>query len=123
MSHADFEYYYARWAKRIQYLARRLADGDHDLADDLEQTGRCALWRLEMENITGDRERYIWSMLRHQMIDVLRQERREHSVMLWRPSKAVRPRLALVRVILRRRGAPQHRGAAPYREDDAVDAA
>jgi hypothetical protein len=125
----EFALYYLDWEMRIRSLARRLSLGEHDLAQDLEHVGRCALWRLDRARVSGDERSYIWRMLRNSMVDELRRESRARIIVpKWRRDR----RLARCRVEsglhtlerreLHRRGVPRHYGAAPYNTEDRAAA-
>ena len=128
MTHDEFARYYVEWDMRIRSLACRLSRRDRDLAQDLKQLGRCALWQLDLVRVRGDETRYIWRILRNSMVDGLRRECAARVIVpCWRYDRRLtrRTRESVLRMSKRRdlhkRGAPRHYGAAPYpREDRAV---
>jgi hypothetical protein len=129
VTHDEFARYYEEWEMRIRSLSRRLSRRDRDLAQDLEQVGRCALWQLELACIKGDEKRYIWRMLRNHMLDVVRRENRARVIVpQWRCDrrrarcKAESASHIPKRRELHKRGAPRHHGAAPYSVEDRAAA-
>jgi hypothetical protein len=129
VTRAEFARYHVEWERRIVALSRRLSRGDRDLAQDLEQVGRCALWQLDLVCVRGEETRYIWRTLRNRMLNAVRQERRARIIVpQWQRSRRL-ARCKVERVShtpkrreLHKRGAPRHYGAEPYSWGDRAAA-
>jgi hypothetical protein len=71
-----FEAYYKVWRESIRTMAQRLAFGDRDLADDLEQEALCGLAAFDVDAVTTNEAACIRTMLYRRMCNVRRSEKR-----------------------------------------------
>lgn len=115
----DFDALLAVWQDRIRALASRLARGNRDLAADLEQTGRIALWECRAERAYRNQEAWIYRVVRNRMIDVVRTEGRARVITPEAQPSGRRRRAAGDRPRSRRNMVPRHWNAMP--EDDFDD--
>ena len=66
-----------RLAPIVRLLARRLAPGDEDLTEDLQQVAWVALWLLDPSRFDESGQGYVKQALWSRMLNALDQERRE----------------------------------------------
>lgn len=76
MTNDMFEAYYTVWRESIRTMAQRMAFGDRDLADDLEQEGLCGLAAFDVNVVTTNEAACIRTMLYRRMCNVRRAEKR-----------------------------------------------
>ena len=74
---AAYEAARRRFALLVRLLARRLAPGDEDLADDLQQVAWVALWQIDPSRFGPGDLGYVKQVLWSRMLNTLDQERRE----------------------------------------------
>jgi len=72
----SFQSLLTRYRPMVRGLARRLAQGDADLREDLEQEGMIALWRLPPLRLAAARDRgsYVRSVVRYAMWRTVRRQ-------------------------------------------------
>lgn len=68
----DFERYFGLYGKSIKAIARKLANSDDELAEDLEQEGALALWLLDPRGASKNESAWIRTAVKNRMIDFLR---------------------------------------------------
>jgi len=68
--------YLPRYKAVIEALARKVARRNHELYEDLVQTGYIALWQLEPEHATQNEDAWIRSLIYNKMVSVWRREKR-----------------------------------------------
>lgn len=75
MTNTEFEQvYYPRYNSKIQAIARKIAQRNDALADELYQEGLMALWQLNPKGATNNEDAYIRQAVKFRMIDYLRRE-------------------------------------------------
>lgn len=128
MKTQEFEEYYQRWMDRITRLARRIARGDMDFADDLAQEALCKLAEFDLERVSRNAEGCIWRVVRDHMLNVYRREMRARVIVP--PARARRASQRWGAGAARGSGkyrvryqttVPRHVGAVPV-DDDELDA-
>lgn len=72
MRRRDFEKFYKRYAPSIRAIARKLAQRDDELVQDLEQEGALALLLLNPARATTNPDAWIRQALKNRMVDYLR---------------------------------------------------
>ena len=111
------------YGHRIHRLARRLSLGDPDLADDLEQEARIAVWRFDSARVRSNEAAILMRIARDAM---LKWRRRENAAngrsTVWRrpPVRQVNPVATDPKIVPIRRGTPRHRDATPGTEQRAA---
>ncbi|HXC25129.1 MAG TPA: sigma factor [Gemmatimonadaceae bacterium] len=106
MSPDLFDACYQEWGARIRNQARRMAQGDADLADDLAQEGLVRLSQFGGHALAKTARGHVWRVLRNHMFNEYRREQRARVIGGRQPRGAVRRR---------RRTAPRHRAASRAR--------
>ncbi|HXC26009.1 MAG TPA: sigma factor [Gemmatimonadaceae bacterium] len=111
-----FDIYINVYGHRIHRLARRLSCGDPDLADDLEQEARIAIWRFDPSRATLNEAAIVMRVARDAMLKCRNRERRAHRITgTWRrrPKKQRIPRVTKQHPVPTSRFAPRHPDQAP----------
>lgn len=76
MTHDDFnEVYFPKYSSVIRAIARKLANTNDSLADDLYQEGLMALWLCNPKGAKRNQDAYIRQAVKFRMIDFLRREK------------------------------------------------
>lgn len=76
MTNAEFErVYYPKYDTIIRAIARKLANKNDALMEDLYQEGLIALWKLEPRYAKDNVDAYIRQSVKFRMIDFVRKER------------------------------------------------
>lgn len=76
MTNEEFEeYYWPKYDLVIRAIARKLAQTNDTLAEDLYQEGLIALWNCKPNRARDNQDAYIRQALKFRMIDYLRRER------------------------------------------------
>lgn len=76
MTNTEFERtYLPKYNSAIRAIARKLAQTNDTLAEELYQEGIIALWRCDLKKIQTDEDAYIRQTVKFRMIDFLRRER------------------------------------------------
>lgn len=70
------EVYLPRYRPVIEALARKVGRRNHELVEDLVQTGLIALWKLDPERAHKNEDAWIRTLLYNKMISVYRREKR-----------------------------------------------
>lgn len=75
MRRREFErHYYPKYQASIRAIARKLAQRDDELAQDLEQEGAFALLLLNPDLATSNADAWIRQALKNRMVDYLRKQ-------------------------------------------------
>jgi DNA-directed RNA polymerase specialized sigma24 family protein len=76
MTHDEFnEVYYPKYNSVIRAIARKLANTNDTLAEDLYQEGLLALWLCNPKGAQRNKDAYIRQAVKFRMIDYLRKEK------------------------------------------------
>ena len=76
MTNEDFEgHYYPKYNTVIRAIARKLAQTNDTLAEDLYQEGLIALWKCDPRRSKDNEDAYIRQAVKFRMIDMLRREK------------------------------------------------
>jgi DNA-directed RNA polymerase specialized sigma24 family protein len=76
MTNEEFEgFYFAKYDSVVRAIARKLAQTNDTLAEDLYQEGLIALWNCDPRKARENQDAYIRQALKFRMIDYLRRER------------------------------------------------
>lgn len=76
MTNEDFdEVYYPKYNSVIRAIARKLANTNDALTDDLYQEGLMALWLCNPQGAQRNQDAYIRQAVKFRMIDFLRREK------------------------------------------------
>lgn len=72
MNTRTFTRYHRRYKNVIAAIARKLANSNEDLFQDLMQEGRIALWSLDPAHALTNKDAWIRQVIHYKMIDALR---------------------------------------------------
>jgi DNA-directed RNA polymerase specialized sigma24 family protein len=75
MTNEEFEAYLPKYDLTIRAIARKLAQTNDTLAEDLYQEGLIALWNCTPRRAKNNPDAYIRQAVKFRMIDYLRRER------------------------------------------------
>lgn len=76
MTNDEFEqFYYPTYDRVIRAIARKLAQTNDTLAEDLYQEGLIALWQCNPSRAKDNPDAYVRQAIKFRMIDALRRER------------------------------------------------
>ena len=81
-----FERAVAHFSERLRRAARKIADGDRDVAEDLYAAAIAQLWEHDPSRFDEDDEAYLWTSMINQML----MARRERAGDPMRPPLALR---------------------------------
>lgn len=118
-----FDTYIKVYGRRIHRLARRLSCDDPDLADDLEQEARIAIWRFDPKRVRTNEAAIIMRVARDAMLKWRRREYSARSPLVMRQRHAARSVIPVVteqKIIPIRRFAPRHHNATPVMQQRAA---
>lgn len=76
VTNAEFEQeYYPKYKAKIRAIARKIAQQNDALVDDLFQEGCVALWELDLTQANTNLDAFIRQAVKFRMIDFMRRER------------------------------------------------
>lgn len=76
MTNQEFEdHYYPKYHTVIRAIARKLAQTNDTLAEDLYQEGLIAMWKCDPKRSKDNEDAYIRQAVKFRMIDMLRREK------------------------------------------------
>jgi hypothetical protein len=111
-----FASYIKVYGRRIHRMAIRLALYDLDLADDLEQAGRIAIWRFNPVRVRNSESAIVMRVARDAMLKWIHREERAQIIIplsLIPPVRLQAPTTTEQNVAPIRRIVPRHRDALP----------
>lgn len=73
MTNEEFNEYYPKYAGVIRAIARKIAQQNSAIYDELEQAGCIGLWRCDPSRATDNPDAYIRQAIKFRMIDTMRQ--------------------------------------------------